>query len=138
MTMTSAASAFLKGYKCPLCKAPIDLVGWNPDRVAWSGKKYNFCCANDWEHYRMFLVHWDTPPFIDYEVILIYENDKLYEIRQNLENKTYIIIYVVDVEKRIKEDDTALYFRYDKRLFDFTNTNRDKILTRLKTILVFQ
>lgn len=119
-----------------MCHGQIDLVDWT---VKQPGRKYNFCCVNDWEHYRIFFIHWESViNFIEYETAVVYEGRHKYEITQQ-NNETHLLIYKVDAENRvIDENEPNANFVYDKHLFDFSKTNREKIVNRVKTILVFQ
>lgn len=90
-------------------------------------------------------MHWDGPPRIEYENIIIYEGRRKYDITQfydplNIAGKTEILVFDVDAENRVvdNKDKKPSKFVYDKRLFDLSNTNREKILNRVQTILVFQ
>lgn len=104
------------------------------------GRKYNYCCATNWEHYRIFFVHWKPVFYIEYETVVIYENSRQYHITQYNDNRTELFIYDVDAENRIVDSKDKKYspLRYDKKLFDFTNTSQDKMVNRIRTILVFQ
>ena len=130
----------LNALRCPICQSQVDLIDW---KIPTSAIKYNFCCATDWEHYRLFFVHWEPVLRVEYETVVIYEGKHQYEIRQTSSNKTFIFVRDVDAENRvIPKSNQGLVvapdFTYDKHLFDFAKTNRDKIVNRAKTILVFQ
>lgn len=146
--MNILTSQLIKDIKCPICQGQIDLVDW---KIKYASKKYNFCCVNDWEHYRLFLIHWETKLKLESEIVIIYDNNLKYEIFQseiNPNNQTTIInIYTVDAHNKIIEGpaDKAHFtpscsniFNYDSKLFDFSLTNRDKIVNRVKTILLFK
>ena len=135
--MDPIAKQILNTLKCPLCKARIDLLDW---KDVSDGRKYNFCCSSNWEHYRNFFVHWQPVIYIEYETVVIYEGHRKYHLTQYDDNRTEIFIYDVDAENRIIDDKDKKkpVFRYDKKLFDFSNTNQEKIINRVKTILVFQ
>jgi hypothetical protein len=100
---------------------------------------YNYCCVKDWEHYRIYLVHWQPPIIIEYEAVIIYDGKYKYQITQYRPSETRIVIWDIDAENRVidlKEKKTT--FSFNKMLFDFSNTTKEKILNRVKTILVFQ
>lgn len=137
--MNSLIKKTLNLLKCPVCKSQIDLLGWKDKS---DGRKYNFCCASNWEHYRLLFVHWEVMPYIDYETVVVYNDHHMYHVTQyfdNGNNKTEIFIYEVDAENRIidSKDKKTLKLSYDKKLFDFSQTNKEKIINRIKTILVF-
>jgi len=105
------------------------------------GRKYNYCCANNWEHYRILFVHWVVAPKIEYETVVVYEGRYEYLIHQydnNGNNNIEIFVYEVDAENRIIDTKKPSKFSFNKKLFDFSRTNREKIVNRVKTILVFQ
>jgi hypothetical protein len=128
----------LNSMRCPICGGQIDLVGW---KVKQPTRKYNFGCVANWEHYRFFFVHWEQPPRIEYETVTLYEGRHQYVIIQydsNGDNNIEIFIYEVDAENRIIDTKKPSKFSYSKKMFDFAHTNREKIVNRVKTILVFQ
>ena len=137
----------INNIKCPICQGSTDLVNW---KIKYASKKYNFCCTNDWEHYRFFLVHWEEDIRLESEVVIIYEGNSKYEIFQSeIRHKlsTIINVYAINAENTIIEGPAdKVYFKptssnifnYDSKLFDFSLTNRDKIVNRVKTILLFK
>jgi hypothetical protein len=137
------AKAVLNSIKCPQCKSPVDLLDWK-DRS--EGRKYNYCCAANWEHYRIHFIYWETyHPFVEYDHVVVYNGSHKYCITQSYyeptwpysnSDRTEIQIYDVDPENRTISQSPNLSF--DKKLFDFTQTSQDKILNRIKTILTFQ
>jgi len=135
--MDPIAKQILNSLRCPICKSQIDLLDWkNPT----GSPKYNFSCAADWQHYRLFFQHWDYPYRIEYETVWLFEGRFLYSVTQKDGGDTEITLLDIDPENRILDGqkDKKPSFTYNKHLFDFTNTNRDKLLNRLHTILVFQ
>jgi hypothetical protein len=104
-------------------------------KIKYSIKKYNFCCVNNWEHYCLYLVHWEPIIRIEYEKIIVYEGRYKYEIIRD-DNCTKIFSSNVDIENNVLNN--AKLYSSDKKLFDFSNTNKEKLLNRIKTILVFQ
>lgn len=128
------AKAFLNTLKCPICKSRLDLY-----EAIDTSRKYNFCCSSNWEHYRIFFIHWEAVLRVEYETIVVYEGRHQYHLTQYDDNRTELFIYDVDAENRIldSKDKKPFVSRYNKKLFDFTNTTKDKIVNRIKTILVF-
>jgi len=125
--------AQLNKLKCPLCKSQIDIYDQK------KGTIYNFCCVSDYTHYRTWFPHWDWSP-IHYDMVHIYEGKYLYTIDQRyLIKRTSIDIYEIDAEGRVKDASKKKSFTYEGQIFfDYPNTNREKIIKRLKTILTFQ
>jgi hypothetical protein len=99
----------------------------------------------DWQHYRIWYEHWEGPHRLEKENVIVYEGRHCYEIEQRYNLKlpvpfetTELRIYEVDAENRIIDTKKVGLFTYNKKLFDFSQTNREKIINRVKTILVFQ
>lgn len=135
--MNLISREILNSICCPICKSPIDLLDWSKIR-SMVDAVYNFSCVIDYTHYKLFFNHWYHPPTIEYENVLIYEKEYLYSIIQHA-NRTKILTFSIDQENRIIDQKIKKpTFIADKKLFDFSNSNRDKILNRIKTILVFQ
>ncbi len=148
--MDPVVKAFLNSLKCPVCKSQIDLF------QAKKKDGNNFACVQDYTHYAIFLVHWEQPLRIESEDVRVYKGKYLYDIKQHHYlpgnnhfglgpgfgplrcDKTTIIVREIDKEFRIIEKLEAKSFEYDKVLFDFQNTSEQKIINRVKTILVFQ
>lgn len=87
------------------------------------------------------------PGFVEYETVIFYEGKRKIEIRQDYRQvvspTSLIYLYEVDAENRVieKKDEPLKLkgpdFSFDKKLFDFSRTNREKVVNRVKTILVF-
>ena len=134
--MDPIVKQFINGLKCPLCQGQIDIIDW---KIRYSVRKHNFCCVNNWEHYRLFL-NQSNIIINEYETIVIYDQKKKYEIIQDNvpdDNYTTINIYQVDAENRVLEKEKNYSFTFKKSLFNFAQTNREKILNRIKTVMVF-
>jgi hypothetical protein len=106
---------YLNSLKCPICGSQIE------------GIKEPFYCVSDSEHYRMYLND-GLPYSASYELVVVCDDkSRRYAIVQNDTTK------IVVSDSSIKETITFSF-----KVFDFSNTNKEKILNRLKTILVFQ
>jgi hypothetical protein len=126
--------AILNSLRCPVCNGQVDLVDW---KVKQPEKKYNFCCVNNWEHYRLFFVHWEPVLRIEYETVIVYEGRHRYIVNQYENNSAEILISEVDAENRVIDTKSPKKFSYGQKIFDFSKTNREKIVNRVRTILVF-
>lgn len=134
--MDPVAKAILNSLKCPICQSRVDLLDWK-DRS--DGRKYNFCCSSSWEHYRCFFIHWEPVYRIEYETVVVYNGKHQYRITQSEDNKTEILTNEVDAENRVVDKRGGPgKILFNLHLFDFSKTNREKLMNRLKTILVFQ
>lgn len=132
--MNLIAKKILNNIRCPICSGQLDLPGW---QVEQKNKDYNFFCVNDFRHYGIFLIHWDLPISIEQEGVTIFEGSHRFDVVQK-NGSTKITIRDVDLEERILDNIKPIVFEYDKEMFIFSQTNREKIINRIKTILVFQ
>jgi len=110
--------------KCPICGGQLEGIS-------------NFYCVYDKKHYALYINNYDVVFQIIKEEVLIFDKLKAYEILQ-CNTATYIYVYNLDgfgniINPYIKKPD----FTFDKYLFDFQSSNKEKILNRIKTILVF-
>lgn len=139
--MDKIAKAMLNAMKCPICGNQIDLLDW---ALPVSKRGNNFGCVNDCTHYSMYFVHWDQPVRIATENVIVFDGNRLYDITQEHYlgvipfPSTKILVREIDKENRIIDGGNFSTFQYDKKLFDFGKTDKDKIIHRVRTILVFQ
>lgn len=145
--MDPLVKAALNSLKCPLCGGQIDLLDW---RLRKAGPMYNYCCVADWQHYRLFLNANDNPGFIEYETVIFYDGKYQYQVIQENRPATVITpltsIFLREVDKENRVIDKKENYKkpqlpdysFDKKLFDFSKTNREKIVNRVKMIVVFQ
>lgn len=133
--MNPDAKKLLNSLRCPICSGQLDLIGY---MVSNKSKDYNFFCVKDFRHYGIFLVHWeDLPAIITQQGVTIFEGSHQFDIVQK-GGRTTITMLEIDPEERILDNIKPKVFQYEKELFNFSKTNRDKIVNRIKTILVFQ
>ena len=138
--MDKAAKLILNSLKCPICKSQIDLVTWTKAGVR-APKNHNFGCVQDPYHYSICFIHWEGPPKIESEMVHVYSNNYLYTILQKYlgsEQQTKIFINEVDKEYRLLDTSKIKTFEYNKLLFNFSQSNEERIINRIKTILMFQ
>lgn len=113
--------------KCPVCGGQIEGV----DR---------FHCAFSKNHYSLYINSEVIPFTITYESVRMNDGKKQYYIIQE-ENKTEIYVFQLNGDYQIIPSDKSKPapkpIRFDKKVFNFLQTNREKLLTRIKTILVF-
>lgn len=134
--MDKRSKYILNNLKCPLCESQIDLYDFMGRNS--KSQSYNFCCASNYYDYQMWFPHWDDPPRINFDLVEVYEGRHKFKIAQSyLINQTIIEMWKVDIEHNIKSN-MSKNFTYQQILFDYSNTNRDKIINRIKTILTFQ
>ena len=116
----------------------------------WSAKSqyrtHNFCCATNWEHYALFFDLKYPPYHVAHETVMIYDGSHKYHICQMYDQFAFAAateIRALDVDPEGRTIDAPktksdLLYSADKKLFDFGQTDREKILNRIKTILTFQ
>lgn len=135
--MDKAAKVILNLLKCPVCGSQIDIIYTR-------NKAYNCSCVSNPSEYQIDFDYESIPPHIEKECVVVYEGSHQYEVRQihssyaPLLNKTEITIRDVDPEHRIIHPSKMKIFMFEKLMFDFSHTNREKLVNRIKTILVFQ
>ena len=150
--MDQAVKQILNSLHCPLCQSQIDIRSY-PNN---SKGDMNYACVSDLSDYQIHLATHNAldhpfnrviPPFIDKERVIIFDNKYMYEITQysyhnelNTGDSTQVCFFNLDEENRIifvrGKERAPLYLM--SKLFDFQQTNREKIIKRIKTILTFQ
>lgn len=134
--MDKAAKILLNNLKCPICGGQIDLYNFNQLNPRSTG--FNFCCARDFQDYQMWYPHWEPGSQISYDMVILYDRNLKFRIDQTYYNgKTNIDIWEVDPEHNRRKEESK-NFSYEKILFNYPTTNRQKIFNRIKTILTFQ
>lgn len=120
-----------------MCHGQIDMY----DGPSAAPFKFNYGCANDFRHYRIMFDSFASSGAIRYENILLYEGKHLFDVDQYISGMTVVRMADIDPEGRIVANKEGLLYhsslRFEKKLFDFQQTNREKILNRIKTVLVF-
>ena len=129
------AKFILNSLKCPLCKGQIDLLS---HETIGRSSKYNFGCAINNRHYVLFFNHWGDPIEITLEKVTLFNNLKCYEIIEHIKPSTIIKISKTDLEDRILDNVEPKYIIYPYNIFDFQNTDKDKIINRLTMMLLYQ
>lgn len=127
--MDALTKKLLNNLKCPVCKAPIDILKYT--------KPWNFGCAYEFDHYRLRL----NDGYISAEQTSIYDISHKYVILKEYKDfqiKTTIHIYNADPEGRVGFSFVDKKVTTDIDLFDFKNFDSKKALNRIKTYLLFQ
>lgn len=144
--MDKAAKIILNSLRCPICKSQIDLIDWTRANMP---RTSNFSCVSVPDHFGIWFVHWDGPPVIERETVIVNEGFYQYKIVQKsnfvfannhttVSHLTELLISDIDAEQRLIEGSVSKFLRFPKHLFDFQKTNKEKLINRIKTILVFQ
>lgn len=140
--MDPQTKSLLNSLSCPICNGLVDLMSW---RAGYPGRPYNFCCVNNWEHYRLFLNHWDpfslTGGGLEYETVIVYDQKRTacYEITQFHYGETEIRRFDVDGNGLPIRDVKAKRLAFDLKMFDFRKIgSQEAMLSKVKTVLTFQ
>ena len=125
--MDPVLKAFLNSIKCPVCGGQIEGVT-------------RFHCAFSKNHYNLN-INTDVTPFeITYENVKINDGHKQYMVAQE-PNKTEIYVFQLNGDYEVIQPDKSKPYpiagTFDKKLFNLTQTTREKLLNRIKTIIVF-
>lgn len=139
--MDKATKDFLNRLRCPICAGQIDMFDGKNSKPF---TRVNYACAANSRHYGIILIN-DFGPSIREEYVYLYDGPHMYQVQQihygpPLGSTTDIFMYDVNGDNNVIETaklkNMKLSFR--KALFNFNTTNREKLLNRIKTILVFQ
>ena len=103
----------------------------------------NYACAANYQHYGIWLDTEELPPFITEEYALAETESKFYLIVQYhnrflSRHQTVIITGDVDGDGNIIDNKVKKQFTFNKALFDFKSVGKEKLINKVKTILVFQ
>jgi hypothetical protein len=113
--------------KCPVCGGQIEGVT-------------KFHCAFSKNHYQLRIDDEIVPFRIIHETVQVIDGHKQYRVYQS-ENETEIYVSQLNGDYEIippdKTKPAPKSIKFDKKIFNFLQTNREKLLTRIKTILVF-
>jgi hypothetical protein len=130
--MDPEAKKLLNSLKCPLCKAPIDLIEYSSAR-----KGYNFACAINIDHYLIDLIY--DPLMVNVETVNVYDHKHKYEISKFYKDgiKTSIKVYETDLESRVIYSFKEKKIVIDIDAFNFAAFNAERAINRIKVIFVF-
>lgn len=131
--MNPEIKKILNALKCPLCKAPIDLIEYSSAR-----KGYNFGCAINVDHYAISLIY--DPVMVAAECIHIHDAHHMYEIIKHPYGKvrTTIKIFNTDAESRVIFSFKEKQLDMDIDAFNFDKLDLERAINRIKTIFLFQ
>jgi hypothetical protein len=117
--------ALLNSMRCPVCGAQIDGVS-------------KFHCASNLNHYSIKFETDTWPIRILSEKVIVNGDSRQYEIIQTVDS-TAIYIWDLDGDNNriIKKGNPPQPLSFNKKLFDFSKTTYEKLLNRVKTIVVF-
>lgn len=125
--MDSARKDALNRMKCPICGGQIEGVT-------------QFHCVLSKTHYKFVIVEDIFPISITHEYVSVNDGRKQYYIIQT-PNETEIYVHQLDGNYEIISPDKTKpapkSFKFDQKIFSFSETNREKLLNRIRTIIVF-
>lgn len=147
--MNKATKKFLNSLKCPICQCQIDLIsnrnysGIIHNDIGYLG--INFGCVNNPTHYGLNL-DMDVSETDNGSYLIIYESSIVnnikvqYEIIQHYtqDGHTKLIIWAIDPEGRYKENVLSKSLNFERHLFNFNNTNKENLIDKITTLLLFQ
>lgn len=119
----------LRYLRCPVCRGQVEGI-------------VSLHCVYDKNHYVASSTPEEEPFRINSEDVEFIDKSKLFFISQRYwtghvpVTQTSIVVQSVDAENRVIGEIGKLFF--NKILFDFQKTNKEKMLNRMRTILVFQ
>lgn len=135
--MDKEVKALLNSLRCPICGGLIDMFEGEVK------KRINYACAADVHHYGIWLDTLELPAYIEEEYVEIIHNFKFYLIVQfhnRFFNKhqTNILVGEVNGDGNVIEGKVKKQFTFGQTLFDFTKVGKERLINKIKTILVFQ
>lgn len=129
--MDKQLKQLLNSLRCPVCKAQIDIAGRGISRA------YNYCCSSRPQEYMLWIRERSPTPTIVYDKIVVYDSSNKYIADQHYDDKTTVFdVWNVDVEGNLT-DYSSKTVKLDYILFDYQKTDREGIIRRLKTVMVF-
>jgi len=114
--------------KCPISQS--SLKRYLSDSIVGDLISYK-CSLLGEEHYTYYLENHFYPAE---NCIRFFINDKKYKINQYLDNYS-VIVSIYDSDDKYLDSSN---FYFEKMMFDFSNDNLDKIIDKLKIILLFK
>lgn len=139
--MDKATKVLLNSLRCPVCAGQIDMFD---GKALVPRVKINYACAANYKHYGIWLeMDGLLPAYIEEETVEVIDGNHLYVVIQyhnRFIQKHWTSILVMDIngDGNIIEKKLPKEIKFKKSLFDFTKTNKVKLLNRVKTVLVFQ
>lgn len=121
----------LRALKCPVCKGQIE--GIVSLHCVYNRNHY---AASTTPEYESFRLNSEDIEFIDKSFLFFIS--QRYWTGNDPVTQTSLVVLRVDAENRVTGDQIGKKLFFDKILFDFQKTNKEKLLHRIKTILVFQ
>lgn len=111
--------------RCPVCGGQIDGVS-------------RFHCATSMDHYSIRFASDTWPIQIISEKVIVNSGSRQYEIIQ-AGDSTAIYIWDIDGDNNriIKKDNPPQPLIFGQKLFEFSKINKEKLINRVKTIIVF-
>lgn len=123
--MDPLLKAILNYLKCPVCGGQIEGVS-------------RFYCAASRDHYNVRFGSDTAPYIIASEKVILSDGTRQYEIIQNA-NSTTIYVWKVNGDniRIVDKVNPPAPIVFDKKLFDFSQINKERLINKMKTIVVF-
>jgi hypothetical protein len=128
--MDKQLKTLLNNLKCPVCKAQIDIAGRS------ISSQYNYSCSGHPQEYVLFIDSQLSLP-IRYDRVIIYDEHNKYIVVQVYGAQyTVLDVWKVDAEGNLTDYNNKTV-KLNYILFDYQKMDREKIVRRLKTVMVF-
>ena len=131
--MDQIITSVINKIRCPICQ--FQIKDGTPDVME---SRFNFCCENYSYHYRLWIpFNGIDSPKIQYDNLFICDEQKYQFIidQRYLANITTIKMYSMYTYHL---DRIYAKFKYNQIMFDYSNLNYNKILNKIKMILLYQ
>ncbi len=127
LSLDPILKTFLNSIRCPVCGGQIEGVS-------------DFHCAFSKRHYKI-VINTDTSPFVIIrEYVRVNDGHKQYYVIQT-QYETEIYIFQLNGDYEViqpnKMEPAPKSIQFEKKLFEFSKTNREKLVNKIKTIIVF-
>lgn len=139
--MDPVIKQFLNSLRCPVCKGQIDLI--DSKNLKQQFKVYNYGCAQNYDHYviNYFNAHGYR---LEKEMLHIHDASHRYEVRKSYTVpgskliEVILSVFKTDAEGRVKDDVHLKSLSFKTDVIPFNGQGSEKMLNRIKTILLFQ
>ena len=141
--MEPSTKKLLNSLACPICGCQIDLIS-----STFGYRDFNYSCVADIEHYTISLMYGLDVTVLDKERVIIYDDNHKYEVSKyhyydallskKVLTDTFIKQFQVDPENRVIDNVPVKTSEFKTEVINTAKVGKDKLLNRVKTLLVFQ
>lgn len=135
--LNQEAKTILNNLRCPICKSKVDLLSYGYRMLLRAD--HNFGCSNNYDHYTISYIHWESPPNIEEERVVFYSKDKIFQITKMYpSNKAEVIISGLDVDYKIYTGIYGEKLEFGIDYFDFINFDQLRVIDLIDIYRVFE